>query len=160
MRNFISAENVFTNQPVTNRIDVLKDIARKAERLGITNDAQAVFDAFLWREQQSETGMQDGFAIPHAKSDAIFHAAVIVYKTKEPLPWPSFDGQPVDISIALLVPEAEAGTTHIKLLSKTATLLMDPHVRKQIRSTTDSELLAQLIDKGVQDSPSDIDDES
>ena len=66
--------------------------------------------------------MTEGFAVPHAKCAAIAPASIIVFKNDEKLEWPSFNDKPVDIAIALLVPEGEAGTTHLQLLSKMAVL--------------------------------------
>ena len=159
MGEFISSKNVFVNQDEDSRIDVLKAISKRAVQLGITDDAEAVFQAFLWRENQCETGMEDGFAVPHAKSTAIKYASVIVFKTKKALEWPSFDGKPVDISIALLVPEAEAGTTHLKLLSKTAILLMEPDFREFVRNSNDAEAIAKRVDEGVSSIEDDEDED-
>jgi PTS system fructose-specific IIA component len=159
MDNFITEDQVFVGQDADSRLTVLRNISDKAQALGITDDADTVYDAFIWRENQCETGMEDGFAIPHAKSDAIKRAAVIVYKTKDKLEWPSFDKQPVDISIALLVPAVEAGTTHLKLLSKTATLLLDEDFRAAVRNSNDAAELARLINDGVAASDDDDDED-
>ena len=149
MSQFISRENVFTNRKPIGRFEAIREISEIAVNLGISNGVDDVYGAFVWREEQCETGLEDGFAIPHAKSNDINHAAVIVYKMDSPIEWPSFDGKPVDICIALLVPGAEAGTTHLKLLSNTAVLLMDEEVRDFLRSSDDSEAIAQLISDRV-----------
>ncbi|MFR7733758.1 MAG: PTS sugar transporter subunit IIA [Collinsella sp.] len=70
--------------------------------------------------------MSPGFAVPHAKSDAIHTPGVAVLKLSEPVEWPSFDGVPVDVALALCVPRGQRlGTTHLRLLSKAAVMLMD-----------------------------------
>ena len=151
MNDFVKAENVLVNQNEASREAVLQAIARKAEQLGITDDSAAVYKAFLAREDLGETGMTDGFAVPHAKDDAIKEPAIVVFKNQQPLEWPSFDEKPVDIAIALLVPEHQAGTTHIKLLSKTAVMLMKPDFRKAIRESDDSQTIADAINEGIED---------
>lgn len=157
MSEFISADHVFLNRPDSSREEVLESISKHARDLDITDDAEATFKAFMWREEQCETGMEDGFAIPHAKSPAIKHASVIVYRTDKSLEWPSFDGKPVDISIALLVPEVESGSTHIKLLSKTAVLLMDDDFRKFVRSSSDPIAISERVAEGVNDIDEELD---
>ncbi len=59
--------------------------------------------------------MTGGFAVPHAKDTAIKDAAVFVSSRTTPLlpVRPSFDEKPVDVAIALLVPDGEAENTHI-----------------------------------------------
>lgn len=149
MSDFVKEENVFVNQSLASREDVLRFISDKAAELGVTNDADTVYDAFIAREGMGETGMTDGFAVPHAKSAAINDAAVIVVKNDHPLEWPSFDDKPVDIAISLLVPDGEAGTTHIKLLSKTAVLLMRDEFKNLLRGSDDRKAIADAINAGI-----------
>lgn len=149
MSGFVKQENVFVGQSIDTREDVLRFISDKARELGVTDDADAVYAAFLAREDMGETGMTDGFAVPHAKSEAIKEAAVIVVKNDHPLEWPSFDEKPVDVAISLLVPDGEAGTTHIKLLSKTAVLLMRDEFKSLVRGTDDAQAIANAINAGI-----------
>lgn len=149
MSGFVKAEDVFVNQHASSREEVLRFIAEKAKEIGVTDDADAVYNAFLAREEMGETGMTDGFAVPHAKDAAIKKPAVFVFKNETPLEWPSFDEKPVDVAIALLVPDGEAGTTHIKLLSKTAVLLMRDEFKSLLRDSNDQAAIAQAINEGV-----------
>ncbi len=151
MSDFVKEDNVFVNQDAESREAVLRFIADRAAELGITDDADAVYEAFLAREDMGETGMADGFAVPHAKTDAIKRAAVIVVKNNRALEWPSFDDKPVDVAISLLVPDGEAGTTHIKLLSKTAVLLMREEFKNLVRSTDDRKAIADAINAGIEE---------
>lgn len=151
MSDFVKEDNVFVNQDAESREAVLRFIADRAAELGITDDADAVYEAFLAREDMGETGMTDGFAVPHAKDAAIKKAAVIVFKNDHALDWPSFDEKPVDIAISLLVPAGEAGTTHIKLLSKTAVLLMKDDFKSLVRGSDDPKVIADAINKGIDD---------
>ena len=151
MSDFVRAGNVFVGQSLATREDMLRFISDKAAELGITDDAGAVYEAFVAREEMGETGMTDGFAVPHAKSDAIKEAAVIVVKNDHAIEWPSFDDKPIDIAISLLVPDGEAGTTHIRLLSKTAVLLMKDEFKALVRGTDDAEAIAAAVEAGIED---------
>lgn len=151
MSDFVKAEGVFVRQSLGTREDVLRFISQRAEELGVADDAETVLEAFLAREAMGETGMTDGFAVPHAKSAAIREPAVIVVKNDQPIEWPSFDDKPIDIAISLLVPEGETGTTHIRLLSKTAVLLMRDGFRDLVRGTDDPQAIADAINAGIED---------
>ena len=151
MSDFVRAENVFVGQSLQTREDVLRFIADRAVELGVADDADVVYDAFVAREEMGETGMTDGFAVPHAKSTAITQACVLVVKNDHVIDWPSFDDKPVDIMIALLVPDGEAGTTHIKLLSKTAVLLMKDEFKALVRGTDDPRAIAEAVEAGIED---------
>ena len=149
MSQFVTEKSVFVNQNLESREALLRFVSDKAAEFGITDNADAVYDAFMAREAMGETGMTDGFAVPHAKSDDIKDAAVIVVKNAAPLEWPSFDEKPVDVAIALLVPGGEAGTTHIKLLSKTAVLLMRDEFKNLVHGTDDAAAIARAINAGI-----------
>ena len=149
MSQFVTEKSVFVNQNLESREALLRFVSDKAAEFGITDNADAVYDAFMAREAMGETGMTDGFAVPHAKSDDIKDAAVIVVKNERALEWPSFDEKPVDVAIALLVPGGEAGTTHIKLLSKTAVLLMKDEFKNLVHGTDDAAAIADAINAGI-----------
>ena len=151
MSDFVRAGNVFVGQSLATREDMLRFISDKAAELGITDDAGTVYEAFVAREEMGETGMTDGFAVPHAKGTAIKRAAVLVVKNDEPIDWPSFDGKPIDVAIALLVPDDEAGTVHIRLLSKTAVLLMKDEFKALVRGTDDPQAIAVAVNAGIDD---------
>ena len=145
MSGFVSEENILLNQQATTKEEALRTISDAAARIGVADDADAVYAAFLAREEIDKTGMVDGFAVPHCKTDAVKSAAVIIFKNAQPVEWPSLDDKPVDIAMALLIPDSEAGTTHLRLLSKAAMLLMDDTFKSKLRESNDAADLAATL---------------
>ena len=143
---FVKVENVFVAEDFASRDEALSFVSNQAVKAGIANDADAVMNAFLAREAEGTTGMLEGFAIPHAKSDAITEAAVIVVKDDSGVTgWDTMDGAPVNVAIALLIPGAQAGTTHLKILSKVAEALMDEDFRATVKGSSDAAEIAKTI---------------
>lgn len=144
--DFVKVENVFVAEDFASRDEALSFVSNQAAKAGIASDADAVMNAFLAREAEGTTGMMEGFAIPHAKSDAINEAAVIVVKDESGVTgWDTMDGAPVNVAIALLIPGAQAGTTHLKILSKVAEALMDEDFRATVKGSTDAVEIAKTI---------------
>lgn len=144
--DFVKVENVFVAEDFASRDEALSFVSNQAVKVGLANDADAVMNAFLAREAEGTTGMMEGFAIPHAKSDAITEAAVIVVKDESGVTgWDTMDGAPVNVAIALLIPGAQAGTTHLKILSKVAEALMDEDFRATVKGSTDAAEIAKTI---------------
>ena len=144
--DFVKVENVFVAEDFASRDEALSFVSNQAVKAGIADDADAVMNAFLAREAEGTTGMMEGFAIPHAKSDAITEAAVIVVKDDSGVTgWDTMDGAPVNVAIALLMPGAQAGTTHLKILSKVAEALMDEGFRATVKGSTDAAEIAKTI---------------
>ena len=143
---FVSAENVLFASSDLDRDAALDAIVAAAVDQGIVDDAAALRAAFLKREAEGTTGMVDGYAIPHAKTDAVKRASVLVLKADGPVAsWETLDGAPVTCAIALLVPESEAGTSHLQILSKVATALTDDSFRAAFKAESDPARLAELI---------------
>lgn len=143
---FVKAANVFVGEQLASRDDALTFISSHAVAAGIATDAAALKQAFLKREAEGTTGMMDGFAIPHAKCDAVKTASVMVVKAEGGIDaWDTMDGAPVTVAIALLIPEQQAGTAHLKILSKVAEALMDEGFRAEVKGASDPERIAQLV---------------
>ena len=144
--DFVKVENVFVAEDFASRDEALSFVSNQAVKAGVAGDADAVMNAFLAREAEGTTGMMEGFAIPHAKSDAITEAAVIVVKDESGVTgWDTMDGAPVNVAIALLIPGAQAGTTHLKILSKVAEALMDEDFRATVKGSTNAAEIAKTI---------------
>ncbi len=146
---FITSEQVIIGYEAASREEALHYLAEQGVKLGFADDVEAVYQGFMDREAIAETGLQDGFAVPHAKTDAIKTPGVAVLKLAHKVEWPSFDKQPVDIALALFVPAGEAGTTHLRLLSQAAVMLMKADFRDKVRASEDPEEIAALIDAGL-----------
>lgn len=144
--DFVKVENVFVAEDFASRDEALSFVSNQAVKAGVASDADAVMNAFLAREAEGTTGMMEGFAIPHAKSGAINEAAVIVVKDESGVTgWDTMDGAPVNVAIALLIPGAQAGTTHLKILSKVAEALMDEDFRATVKGSTNAAEIAKTI---------------
>lgn len=144
--DFVKVENVFVAEDFASRDEALSFVSNQAVKAGVASDADAVMNAFLAREAEGTTGMMEGFAIPHAKSDAITEAAVIVVKDDSGVTgWDTMDSAPVNVAIALLIPGSQAGTTHLKILSKVAEALMDEDFRATVKGSTNAAEIAKTI---------------
>ncbi len=139
-------DHVLLDCNLATRDEALRELAAVAAKLGIASDSEALTQAFLAREAEGTTGMTDGFAIPHAKSAAVRTPAVMVLKNATGIDaWETLDDQPVTCAIALLVPEQEAGTAHLEILSKVAKALMDEEFRAQLKAADEAEAIARLV---------------
>lgn len=140
---------MFTRDNV--RVDIHADsqdvalarVAGMAEECGYTTDPDGVLAGLQAREAQMTTALMDGIAIPHAKHPAISEAALLVLRFSEPVDWPT-EKTPVSVAVAMLVPEAQAGTTHLKLLAKVSRALMDEDLRATLLSGNSDEIYTPL----------------
>jgi 2-O-A-mannosyl-D-glycerate-specific PTS system IIC component len=104
---------------------------------------QSVYD----RERLSPTGFEGGLAIPHGKSKAVKEAAFAVATLKTPLTdWESIDpNNQVQLVILLAIPESEAGSTHLTLLSEFVSRLANESYKDGLlNAKTNAELFKRL----------------
>ncbi|UWX97285.1 fructose PTS transporter subunit IIA [Arthrobacter zhaoxinii] len=149
MSTILAPENVTLDAAAASRAEVFSLIAAKAVELGVTADAAAVVAGLEAREKQGTTGLMDGIAIPHAKSSAIDSAALIVVRLRDSVEWESLDEKPIIMAIALLIPEGEAGTTHLTLLSQVARTLIKPAVRAELLAAATPDAVIELLSQHV-----------
>lgn len=143
-------KKVFFDNTAKSTAEALEFLSAQAVELGITDDKDAVLAAFNEREAQGPTGLTGGFALPHAKSAAIKNVAVVVVKFAEPVEWKSMDGTEVKVAIAIFVPDDEATTTHLKVLSTIAGLLMQPDFTEAIiESDDEAEIITAIEEEAI-----------
>lgn len=144
-------KNILLEVEVKNKIELFNIISEYALTNGIVNDndKEKLVNAFLEREAEVSTGLQDSFAIPHAKSDFIKVPTVIFLKLRQPIEWDTFDDKPVSNVFALLVPSKFEGTLHLEMISKIATSLLEDEFINSVKHSSDLDELEKQINKAM-----------
>lgn len=94
-------------------------------------DIEKVREAIFEREKIMSTGVGNGFAIPHGKSDAVLDIVAAFAITEEPIDYESLDEQPVHLIFLLVGKDSMVGP-HIKLLSRISRLMNKEDFRKKL----------------------------
>ncbi len=145
MNDLLNENTVFLNVDEKDKDGILKFISTKAKELDITDDADALYHDFLEREKEFSTGLQDGFAIPHARTNNVKKVTVMYLRNKNNIEWQTLDDQPVKYIFALLVPEKSAGDVHLKMISSLATALLEDDFKNTVISSNDKNELTRFI---------------
>ena len=109
-------------------------------------DQNAVQKAVMDREAVRSTGIGQGFAIPHGKSNAVDRLVMAIGKTKEPIDFGSIDGQPVSLVVLLVSPVDQTGP-HIQALAQISRLMTGKEFRQKIWQSNSAKELYQIIDQ-------------
>lgn len=111
----------------TKKEDVIRELVQSLKAENVISDEQAFFESVMKREATSETGMENGLAIPHGKSDTVNEAGFAVARLEKPVEdWESIDpNNQVELVFLLAIPTKEAGSTHLNVLAELSTRLMD-----------------------------------
>ncbi len=105
-------------------------------------DIEKVREAIFDREKIMSTGVGNGFAIPHGKTDAVLDIVAAFGITEQPIDYDSLDEQPVRLIFLLVGKDSMVGP-HIKLLSRISRLMNKEEFRGKLLQATSPK---QVID--------------
>jgi mannitol/fructose-specific phosphotransferase system IIA component (Ntr-type) len=104
-------------------------------------DKERVRTAIFDRERIMSTGVGNGFAIPHGKTDAVADVVAAFGVTAEPINYQALDDKPVRLVFMLVGKDSMVGP-HIKLLSRISRLMNKEEFRNRLLgATTSKEIL-------------------
>jgi len=109
-------------------INALVNVAGSSPKvLDLAKMREAIFE----REKKMSTGVGNGFAIPHGKTDAVTDIVAAFGITKRPIDYQALDEQPVRL-VFLLVGRDNLVSPHIKLLSRISRLMHKVEFRNRL----------------------------
>ncbi|WP_411333703.1 fructose-specific PTS transporter subunit EIIC [Metabacillus indicus] len=125
-------------------IDELIEILHNSGKL---KDKEGYKKAILAREEQSTTGIGEGIAIPHAKTNAVAEPAIAFGRSRQGADYESLDGQPAHLFFMIAASEG-ANNEHLQTLSRLSGFLMDPAFKKKLEDAeTEEEILNAINEK-------------
>lgn len=138
---------VIADLSASSRKQALAGLCELAQRT-LQVPARAVLDAVTERERLGSTGVGDGVAIPHARTEHVDRVCGVFARLKQAVDFDAVDGRPADLVFMLLAPE-EAGAEHLKALAQVARLFRREEVRRALRAAPDAGAIAAILATGV-----------
>ena len=124
-------------------IEELVDLLIKSGRLTEEKREEALKDLFE-REANTSTGMQDGIALPHAKTSSIEQVVAAIGVKKKGIDFSSLDKKPSNIFIITLAPK-ESPQPYLQFMSEMTKFLMDAGNRQKILTANTNTDLYRLL---------------
>lgn len=143
LSQILSPENVVLDIPVTSKKRALEQMSLLFENhQGL--ERVSVFDSLFARERLGSTGLGHGVAVPHGRVKNIDSPCAAFARLAQPVAFDSPDGQPVDLILVLIVPEA-ATQQHLDILAEVAQRLSEPSILEQLRRETDAMRIYEML---------------
>lgn len=144
----LTTEDLITlNGDFSSKEEVIKYLISELFEAGKISDKEKFLEAVMYRESLTPTGIDNGLAIPHGKSDCVNEASFAVLTLKNPISkWESVvETNKVQYVFLLAIPENDEGSTQMKLLSGLMTKMMDEeYVNQLFSSTSEHEFYTRL----------------
>ena len=131
--------------PPASKEEAIRLLADCMEKGGNLSDKEQYIKDVLAREESGTTGLGDGIATPHAKSAGVTAAGLAAMTIPEGMDFAAMDGNPSRLFFMIAAPDA-ANDEHIQILSKLATMIMDPDFKEALIQAKSVDAFRKLID--------------
>lgn len=137
---------VFINPQYRTPEALIRWLTEPLAKRKIISDRETFIQSVLQRESEGPTALGEALAVPHGKAQTVQQAAFCLALFDEPIRWPGLEGdEEVRMVFLLAIPPAEAGSTHMQLLTTLTCLLTEDRVREQLLAArTRGEVMSAL----------------
>lgn len=143
--DLLTKDTIILNLDARSKESVIDELIEQLDAAGKLNDKEEYKKAILARESQSTTGIGEGIAIPHAKTNAVSQPAIAFGYSQDGIDYESLDGQNAHLFFMIAAYEG-ANNDHLATLSRLSSFLMDTEFRKKLETAATKEEILQAID--------------
>ncbi len=142
--DLLSVSCVLPELKANTKKGVLEELVGLLAKEKKVQDSAAVVEVLLEREKLGSTGIGQGIAIPHAKTDHAPGVAAAFGLSKKGVTFDALDGEMVHIVFLLIAPP-DAAAAHLKALARISRMLKDKFFRQTLREAKTTEDILRLI---------------
>jgi PTS system nitrogen regulatory IIA component len=147
LKKVLTPDSVWVDLKADTKQGIIEEMVDRLYAAGKISDRDDALKAVLSREKKMSTGMQNGVAIPHGKTDAVEMLVAAVGINKAGVDFDSMDGAPCKIFIMTLSPIKRTGP-HMQFLAEVSRLISQPVEREKLMAAhTHSQIYEQLTGK-------------
>lgn len=145
-KRVLTRETIRLKLQSTDKDSAIEELIDLLVSAGKIKDRKAALKAVTDREKKMSTGLQNGIAIPHGKTDSVDTLVAAMGLSPEGIPFESLDGEPARILVLTVSPASRTGP-HIQFLADISRTLHNPDARANVlKATTEDEALNLLAD--------------
>ena len=143
---FLDKRGVKVGLEATEKADVLKELVGVLADVKDLGDKKSIVKALVERESLGSTGIGQGIAIPHGKTDRVKELVAVLGISRKGVNFEALDGEAVYIFFLLVAPKDTAGP-HLKALAQISRLLRDSYFCELLQRCKTSDEVYELIRK-------------
>jgi PTS system nitrogen regulatory IIA component len=142
LKNLLSRELVKIPMQKAGKEEILSELLDLLVTSGRVADSSVAYDDLLVRERRMTTAIQNGVAIPHARTKGAEMLSACVGIHPAGVDFGSLDGEPTRIFVMLLVP-GDQTDTHLEILREIGGIIRSERMRDRLVHASDaSEILS------------------
>ena len=142
--DLLKPQSILLNADPVTKADAIYTLGELMDKGGHLTDKAEYLKAVFAREESGSTGLGDGIATPHAKSAGVKEAGLAAMVVPNGVDFEALDGQPSRLFFMIAAPEG-AADTHVEVLSKLATMVIDPDFKEALIQAATVDRFLDLI---------------
>ena len=142
--DLLKPQSILLNAAPIDKADAIYTLGDLMDKGGNLSDKAEYLKAVFAREEAGSTGLGDGIATPHAKSNGVKEAGLAAMVVPNGVDFDALDGQPSRLFFMIAAPEG-AADTHVEVLSKLATMVIDPDFKNALIQAATVDRFLELI---------------
>lgn len=144
--DLLSKDAIKLNGVMSSKEESINQLIELMTTNGNILDKEKYKQVVLKREEEGSTGIGEGIAIPHGKTDAVTKPGLSAMVVPNGVEFNSLDGQPAKLLFLIAAPNTK-DNVHLEVLSRLSTLLMDTEFRKALLNAKTPEEFLMCIDR-------------
>lgn len=131
---YLIPERVKLNLEGKTKSEIIREMAQLFVKSGVldSEDLEEFVKEINEREKLTPTGMQDGIAIPHARTPFVKQLSLALGISKEGIDFESMDGEPSKLIFMIAAPE-ETKKEHLDLLAEISKLSYEEELVEELK---------------------------
>ena len=146
IRDLLAAESIQLNGAAGGKEDVLNQMVNLMAKSDKIKDIEIYRKGVFAREEEGATGIGEGIAIPHCKSDSVERPGLAAMVVKDGVDFDALDGEKVSLIFLIAAPNTE-DNVHLDVLSRLSVMLMDENFTTSLRNAKTVEEFLKVIDE-------------
>ena len=144
LSDYLPADHIIHELVGETKIEIIEELLGLMRDLKLIDQYELALNDVLDREGYLSTGLENGLAIPHAKTDSTNQLAIVFGLKKEGAPFESLDGKPAKNIFLVLSPKDTSGP-HIQALALIARNLKDSQARDKIEKSNSAQEIEAIF---------------
>ena len=146
IKDLLKKELMIMDLKATEKLAAIDEMVNKMKKAEIISDSEVFKEFIIRREEKGTTGLGEGIAMPHAKTNVVKTPAVLFAKSKNGVNYDALDGEPVHIFFMIAATEG-AHDSHIETLAKLSKMLINDDFVKELKNCETPEQVHSLVEK-------------
>jgi PTS system fructose-specific IIC component len=143
---YLKPEAIMMEIKAKEKIAAINELVAHMVKNKLVQNGEEFIKALAKRENLESTGIGDGIAIPHARTNAVKDLTLSFARSPKGIDFSSVDGKPSYIIFLIASPESKK-SEYILALAKLSRLLRKHAVRDLLRNASEPKEIMEIIKK-------------